>query len=255
VGRFVSADSIVPQVENPQAWNRYSYTVNNPLKYTDPSGHCFGFLGGVDTAFCAMVIDALLFGGTALVSIGFVKVAGDAIQDAARNASLPNISVDQEVVAETAIVSSVGLPGLILMTRKVQAGIGSRNYIPYNTRRDTTGRNPKLPDPDGPREVAKAAAIIGGIGTLLTALGVAFNNLILGRSPECPDGPIPCTYRPTGAPIIAPTRSVIPLPIMLIEPSIAPMIPLPITIKPAPTTTPSSIHWLPPAYRGNIRPR
>jgi len=26
---------------NPQAFNRYSYVVNNPLKYTDPSGHWF----------------------------------------------------------------------------------------------------------------------------------------------------------------------------------------------------------------------
>jgi hypothetical protein len=41
IGRFVSADSIVPQATNPQALNRYSYVVNNPLKYTDPTGHCF----------------------------------------------------------------------------------------------------------------------------------------------------------------------------------------------------------------------
>ena len=41
LGRFLSADTIVPQLENPQAWNRYSYVVNNPLKYTDPTGHCF----------------------------------------------------------------------------------------------------------------------------------------------------------------------------------------------------------------------
>ncbi len=37
--RFVSADSVVPDFENPQALNRYSYTFNNPLRYTDPSGH------------------------------------------------------------------------------------------------------------------------------------------------------------------------------------------------------------------------
>jgi len=29
----------VPQPGNPQALNRYSYVLNNPLKYTDPSGH------------------------------------------------------------------------------------------------------------------------------------------------------------------------------------------------------------------------
>ncbi len=40
IGRFISADSIVPNMGNPQDFNRYSYTRNNPLRYTDPSGHC-----------------------------------------------------------------------------------------------------------------------------------------------------------------------------------------------------------------------
>jgi len=39
LGRFLSADTIVPGYANPQAFNRYSYVVNNPLKYTDPTGH------------------------------------------------------------------------------------------------------------------------------------------------------------------------------------------------------------------------
>jgi RHS repeat-associated protein len=38
LGRFVSADTIVPTPLNPQALNRYSYVGNNPLKYTDPTG-------------------------------------------------------------------------------------------------------------------------------------------------------------------------------------------------------------------------
>jgi len=29
----------VPNATNPQAFNRYTYVLNNPLKYTDPSGH------------------------------------------------------------------------------------------------------------------------------------------------------------------------------------------------------------------------
>src|SRR5439155_7189317 len=40
LGRFLSADSVVPGAGNPQALNRYAYSYNNPLKYTDPSGHC-----------------------------------------------------------------------------------------------------------------------------------------------------------------------------------------------------------------------
>jgi hypothetical protein len=39
LGRFVSADTIVPEPGNPQDLNRYSYTRNNPVRYTDPSGH------------------------------------------------------------------------------------------------------------------------------------------------------------------------------------------------------------------------
>jgi uncharacterized protein RhaS with RHS repeats len=39
VGRFVQADTIVPNLENSQDLNRYSYVRNNPLRYTDPSGH------------------------------------------------------------------------------------------------------------------------------------------------------------------------------------------------------------------------
>jgi len=38
LGRFVSADTIVPGVGS-QVLNRYMYTLGNPLRYTDPSGH------------------------------------------------------------------------------------------------------------------------------------------------------------------------------------------------------------------------
>ncbi|NOT96522.1 MAG: RHS repeat-associated core domain-containing protein, partial [Nitrospira sp.] len=38
-GRFVSPDTIVPYPRDPQNLNRYSYVRNNPLRYTDPTGH------------------------------------------------------------------------------------------------------------------------------------------------------------------------------------------------------------------------
>jgi RHS repeat-associated protein len=38
-GRFLSADTIVPDPTNPQSFNRYSYVNNNPLRFTDPTGH------------------------------------------------------------------------------------------------------------------------------------------------------------------------------------------------------------------------
>ena len=39
LGRFISADTIVPNPRDPQDLNRYTYAGNNPLKYTDPTGH------------------------------------------------------------------------------------------------------------------------------------------------------------------------------------------------------------------------
>jgi RHS repeat-associated protein len=41
LGRFVQADTVVPEPGNPQALNRYSYVANSPLRFTDPSGHSF----------------------------------------------------------------------------------------------------------------------------------------------------------------------------------------------------------------------
>lgn len=50
LGRFLSPDNFVQLPDNNQNFNRYSYCLNNPLKYTDPSGELFG------------LDDALVFG-------------------------------------------------------------------------------------------------------------------------------------------------------------------------------------------------
>ena len=43
ISRFLSADSIVPEAsQGIQAWDRYAYTNNNPVRFNDPSGHCIG---------------------------------------------------------------------------------------------------------------------------------------------------------------------------------------------------------------------
>jgi hypothetical protein len=46
IGRFVSADSVVPDWFDPQAFNRFAYAKNNPLKYLDPDGHKSVLFGG-----------------------------------------------------------------------------------------------------------------------------------------------------------------------------------------------------------------
>ena len=51
VGRFISADTIVPDPSNPQSYNRYTYVLNDPINSSDPTGHmatsgCDGYVEG-----------------------------------------------------------------------------------------------------------------------------------------------------------------------------------------------------------------
>ncbi len=46
LGRFLSPDNYVQQPDNSQNFNRYSYCLNNPLKYNDPSGDFFHLIIG-----------------------------------------------------------------------------------------------------------------------------------------------------------------------------------------------------------------
>jgi hypothetical protein len=39
LGRFVNADTVVPNPGAPKDLNRYAYAGNNPVRYTDPTGH------------------------------------------------------------------------------------------------------------------------------------------------------------------------------------------------------------------------
>jgi RHS repeat-associated protein len=39
LGRFISPDITVPDPANPQGYNKYTYVLNNPLKYVDPTGN------------------------------------------------------------------------------------------------------------------------------------------------------------------------------------------------------------------------
>ena len=45
VGRFLSCDNYVQEPDNSQNFNHYSYCLNNPLRYTDPTGELFGMAG------------------------------------------------------------------------------------------------------------------------------------------------------------------------------------------------------------------
>ncbi|MFZ3069971.1 MAG: RHS repeat-associated core domain-containing protein [Anaerolineaceae bacterium] len=108
LARFVQADTIVPDPGNSQAFDRYAYVNNNPLKYTDPSGHRFD--DGCSTAGCSYS-------------------AGDVVEDIAMNEALycqagytMYCSYAQNHPAET--VSSV-VGGLVIASTIEQIAIDS----------------------------------------------------------------------------------------------------------------------------------
>lgn len=72
--RFVQPDTIIQDLYNPQNLNRYSYVINNPLRYTDPTGNFYlrGFAGGVSNILLGL---ALMSAG-GVVGGGFGAVIG-----------------------------------------------------------------------------------------------------------------------------------------------------------------------------------
>jgi len=91
LARFISADTIVPDPRNPQSLNRYSYVLNNPLKYIDPSGH--GFLKKLWKS----------------IKKAFKKVVKEIIEPAVAAVTTFVFSGGNPVVAVAAAVSTVAL--------------------------------------------------------------------------------------------------------------------------------------------------
>ena len=65
LGRFFSPDNYVQMPDNSQNFNRYSYCLNNPLKYTDPSGELAWFIPVIAGAIIGSYAGASIQSGTA----------------------------------------------------------------------------------------------------------------------------------------------------------------------------------------------
>jgi len=75
LGRFLSPDPYVQMPENSQNFNRYSYALNNPLVYTDPSGEIvFTIIGAI---FAPVTGGASLALGIAIDIGGIVNTASN----------------------------------------------------------------------------------------------------------------------------------------------------------------------------------
>ncbi len=98
IGRFISADIYVQDFTNPQTLNRYSYALNNPLRYTDPTGWwTFGIGINISLGFIGM--DLSLSGGFAFDNHGGIAVQGRVGKGVGITAANASAAVQLQVTA------------------------------------------------------------------------------------------------------------------------------------------------------------
>jgi RHS repeat-associated protein len=84
-GRFLSADIYIQEPTLSLSHNRYIYVMNNPLKYTDPTGHFWQFIVGAAIAYitshdsnpyvrmAGMIIGGAMMGGANLFGAAHMR--------------------------------------------------------------------------------------------------------------------------------------------------------------------------------------
>ncbi len=78
LGRFAAPDTVTPDSFNPQSLNRYTYALNNPILFTDPSGNFF-------------IIDDIIFAIVTFVVANAGAIAMGAVIGAALNVAMAAI--------------------------------------------------------------------------------------------------------------------------------------------------------------------
>jgi len=122
IGRFISPDSVIPEPFNPQSLNRYSYCSNNPLRYTDPSGH--DYLDFAIAGYFAQAAAAMFGSGVLEYGAHAAAAAGNA-----------------DAVAAISAVQATYAPAVPAVTQPVV---------------------PTTPTPSAPRNITGVDAFVGG---------------------------------------------------------------------------------------------
>jgi len=139
-GRFTSPDSKTPSLKhlvNPQKWNKYAYTLNNPLRYFDPDG-----LEEIDVQLRAFIPQR-----TATDPIGRSFAGDNRGFNSAANASF-RTSITARIETDSSIrpgnpIISITQPGVAGATRLLDS-----NGSPIDSKTATTG----LPTVTGGRD-------------------------------------------------------------------------------------------------------
>ncbi len=121
LGRFLQADAIVPNPSDPQSLNRYSYVNNNPIKNTDPTGHC---IDGISTILCVAAVAGFV-GGTVNLAVDYTITT----QILHEEYSLERAGIAFGIGAISGVIGAIAIPstaGIIgVSTAKIAMSLGS----------------------------------------------------------------------------------------------------------------------------------
>jgi RHS repeat-associated protein len=108
IGRFITADSVVPDATNTQSFNRYMYAYGNPVRYNDPTGHSGESTAGSAEGLTALYGSTGTLAGAVIAAMTMANAARDAYGHAnkaktfeqARNSMVLNGGFDPDVAGE-----------------------------------------------------------------------------------------------------------------------------------------------------------
>ena len=151
LGRFVSADPVVPEPGNPQGLNRYAYVYNNPLRYVDGSGH--------------LPVAPLLVAGAIVLlkAIDYGWTAWDVYQSG-RTLANPLATDEEKLVAGVNLAMAVGLEAA-----------EPEDWLPVSLPLDDLGRRALVA---GLRERMQQGGLRAGVAFLREAVGEAAPQVI-----------------------------------------------------------------------------
>jgi RHS repeat-associated protein len=151
IGRFISADSIVPSPGNPQNLNRYTYCLNNPVILVDPNGHVAWFVpiligiavGGVTSAIAGQDIGIGMLTG-AITGAIFGGIGG-AIKEAAVESITAKVALHAYAGAFSGGFNTAftgGDVGINALTGGISGGLGmaAGKYLPNEFGYQLAGR-------------------------------------------------------------------------------------------------------------------
>ncbi len=141
LGRFLSPDPVVPGAGNPQSLNRYTYVNNNPVNFTDPSGHFLFFLpvvvgmviGYAAAELTAVAIIGGIIGGAAAGAVSTAIYGGNPARNVLVGAALGGLGAAVASPLAGALAGPMGseAAGAVAsatVTGAVVGGVGAAIY-------------------------------------------------------------------------------------------------------------------------------